>query len=60
MSQYERLFATCRVPTDLGCRMESYDESRHIVVLRRGQFCECILPESWRCTCTSLFLFVVW
>lgn len=40
MSQYERLFATCRVPTDLGCRMESYEESRHIVVIRRGQFCE--------------------
>jgi hypothetical protein len=40
MSQYERLFATCRVPTDLGCRMETYDESRHIVVIRRGQFCE--------------------
>lgn len=40
MSQYERLFATSRVPTDLGCRMETYHESRHIVVIRRGQFCE--------------------
>lgn len=38
MSQYERLFATCRAPTELGCRMETYNESRHIVVLRRGQF----------------------
>lgn len=40
MSQYERLFATCRAPTELGCRMETYNESRHIVVLRRGQFCK--------------------
>lgn len=40
MSQYERLFATSRVPTELGCRMESYEDSRHIVVIRRGQFCE--------------------
>lgn len=38
MDQYERLFASCRVPTDMGCRMETYDDSRHIVVLRRGQF----------------------
>lgn len=40
MSQYERLFATCRAPTELGCKMETYNESRHVVVLRRGQFCE--------------------
>ncbi|WRT65193.1 uncharacterized protein IL334_002136 [Kwoniella shivajii] len=38
MSQYGRLFATCRVPTDRGCRMEVHDDSKHIVVLRRGQF----------------------
>ncbi|WVR04283.1 hypothetical protein IAU60_001283 [Kwoniella sp. DSM 27419] len=38
MSQYGRLFATCRVPTDRGCRMEVHEQSRHIVVLRRGQF----------------------
>ncbi|WVF70426.1 hypothetical protein IAT40_005216 [Kwoniella sp. CBS 6097] len=38
MSQYGRLFATCRVPTDRGCRMEVHEESRHIVVLRKGQF----------------------
>ncbi|ADV22807.1 carnitine O-acetyltransferase [Cryptococcus gattii E566] len=38
MSQYERLFGTCRVPTDTGCRMEVYGNGRHIVVLRRGQF----------------------
>ncbi|OCF59267.1 carnitine O-acetyltransferase [Kwoniella mangroviensis CBS 10435] len=38
MSQYGRLFATCRVPTDRGCRMEVHEQSKHIVVLRRGQF----------------------
>ncbi|ORX36165.1 acyltransferase ChoActase/COT/CPT [Kockovaella imperatae] len=38
MSQYERLFGACRVPTDRGCRMEVHDDSRHIVVIRRGQF----------------------
>ncbi|WVO15695.1 hypothetical protein L204_103356 [Cryptococcus depauperatus] len=38
MSQYKRLFATCRVPTDTGCRMEVHGDSRHIVVVRRGQF----------------------
>ncbi|ORY23803.1 acyltransferase ChoActase/COT/CPT [Naematelia encephala] len=38
MSQYERLFGACRVPTDRGCRMEVHNESRHIVVIRRGQF----------------------
>ncbi|OWT38800.1 carnitine O-acetyltransferase [Cryptococcus neoformans] len=38
MSQYERLFGTCRVPTDTGCRMEVHGNGRHMVVLRRGQF----------------------
>ncbi|KAK8846597.1 hypothetical protein IAR55_005683 [Kwoniella newhampshirensis] len=38
MSQYERLFGSCRVPTDRGCRMEVHPESRHIAVVRRGQF----------------------
>ncbi|TYJ58261.1 hypothetical protein B9479_001087 [Cryptococcus floricola] len=38
MSQYERLFGTCRVPTDTGCRMEVHGDSRHIAVVRRGQF----------------------
>lgn len=38
MSQYERLFATSRIATDLGCRMETYNDARHIVVIRRGQF----------------------
>ncbi|KZT65330.1 acyltransferase ChoActase/COT/CPT [Daedalea quercina L-15889] len=38
MDQYTRLFGTARIPTDRGCRMEIHSESRHIVVLRRGQF----------------------
>ncbi|KIM49753.1 hypothetical protein M413DRAFT_438894 [Hebeloma cylindrosporum] len=38
MEQYKRLIGTARVPTDRGCRMEVHTESRHIVVLRRGQF----------------------
>jgi len=38
MDQYSRLFGTSRIPTDRGCRMEVHSESRHIVVLRRGQF----------------------
>ena len=40
MSQYTRLFATSRVPTERGCRIERHAGSQHIVVLRRGQFCE--------------------
>ncbi|KIJ92160.1 hypothetical protein K443DRAFT_135348 [Laccaria amethystina LaAM-08-1] len=38
MDQYSRLFGTSRIPTDRGCKMEVHAESRHIVVLRRGQF----------------------
>ncbi|KAF8801872.1 acyltransferase ChoActase/COT/CPT [Phlegmacium glaucopus] len=38
MDQYSRLFGTSRIPTDRGCKMEVHPESRHIVVLRRGQF----------------------
>ncbi|KAF8734289.1 hypothetical protein AX14_003458 [Amanita brunnescens Koide BX004] len=38
MYQYLRLFGTARIPTDRGCRMHVNAESRHIVVLRRGQF----------------------
>ncbi|SPO22045.1 related to carnitine acetyl transferase FacC [Ustilago trichophora] len=37
MFQYTRLFATSRIPTANGCRMEVEPESRHIVVMRRGQ-----------------------
>ncbi|KIK54537.1 hypothetical protein GYMLUDRAFT_48663 [Collybiopsis luxurians FD-317 M1] len=38
MDQYTRLFGTARIPTNKGCRMEVNANSRHIVVLRRGQF----------------------
>ncbi|KAF9043985.1 acyltransferase ChoActase/COT/CPT [Panaeolus papilionaceus] len=38
MDQYSRLFGTSRIPTERGCRMEVHSLSRHIVVLRRGQF----------------------
>ncbi|SAM81102.1 related to carnitine acetyl transferase FacC [Ustilago bromivora] len=37
MFQYTRLFATSRIPTANGCRMQVEPESRHIVVMRRGQ-----------------------
>lgn len=38
MDQYTRLFGAARIPTERGCRMQVYNDSRHIVVLRRGQF----------------------
>ncbi|KAI0294234.1 acyltransferase ChoActase/COT/CPT [Multifurca ochricompacta] len=38
MDQYKRLFATARIPTDHGCKMETAVDSSHIIVLRRGQF----------------------
>jgi len=38
MFQYTRLFGTARIPTDNGCRIQSDPESRHIVVMRRGEF----------------------
>ncbi|KAI0057062.1 acyltransferase ChoActase/COT/CPT [Artomyces pyxidatus] len=38
MDQYTRLFGTARIPTPRGCKMEVSKESRHIIVLRRGQF----------------------
>ncbi|GAA5932519.1 hypothetical protein JCM1841_000236 [Sporobolomyces salmonicolor] len=38
MSQYTKLFATARIPTKNGCRMQSDPDSRHIVVMARGQF----------------------
>lgn len=37
MYQYTRLFGTARIPTPSGCRMESTPDSRHIVVVCRGQ-----------------------
>ncbi|KAG2740407.1 CoA-dependent acyltransferase [Suillus brevipes Sb2] len=36
---YSRLFGTARIPTERGCKMLVNDAARHIVVLRRGQFC---------------------
>lgn len=39
MDQYKRLFGTARIPTDHGCKMETASDSKHVVVLRRGQFC---------------------
>lgn len=38
MYQYSRLFGTARVPTDAGCQIEQDPDSRHLVVMCRGQF----------------------
>ncbi|CAG8481244.1 17884_t:CDS:2 [Funneliformis caledonium] len=38
MSQFKRMFGTARLPSDNGCIMNTDHESRHIVVLCRGQF----------------------
>ncbi|SCV67108.1 BQ2448_5754 [Microbotryum intermedium] len=38
MSQYAKLFGTARIPTKTGCKMQVDPESRHIVVMARGQF----------------------
>ncbi|GAA6063319.1 hypothetical protein JCM10212_005487 [Sporobolomyces blumeae] len=38
MSQYTKLFATARIPTKNGCKMQVDPDSRHIVVMARGQF----------------------
>ncbi|KAF7294546.1 Carn-acyltransf domain-containing protein [Mycena indigotica] len=38
MDQYKRLFGTARIPTERGCKMHVNPDSRHLVVLRRGQF----------------------
>ncbi|KAF9653617.1 acyltransferase ChoActase/COT/CPT [Thelephora ganbajun] len=38
MDQYTRLFGVARIPTERGCKMVTAPRSRHIVVLRRGQF----------------------
>ncbi|KIK32557.1 hypothetical protein CY34DRAFT_101197, partial [Suillus luteus UH-Slu-Lm8-n1] len=39
MDQYGRLFRTAHIPTEHGCKMLVNDAARHIVDLRRGQFC---------------------
>ncbi|KAG9033901.1 hypothetical protein FRB95_014104 [Tulasnella sp. JGI-2019a] len=38
MQQYTQLFGTARIPTHHGCRMEVSHTSRHVAILRRGQF----------------------
>ncbi|POY72078.1 hypothetical protein BMF94_4885 [Rhodotorula taiwanensis] len=38
MSQYPKLFGTSRIPTREGCRMQIDPESKHVVVMARGQF----------------------
>lgn len=38
MFQYTRLFGTSRIPTVDGCQMSTTPDSRHVVVMRRGQF----------------------
>ncbi|KAK4047276.1 carnitine O-acetyltransferase yat1 [Microbotryomycetes sp. JL221] len=38
MSQYSKLFGTSRIPTKTGCKMQVDPESKHIVVMARGQF----------------------
>lgn len=38
MFQYSRLFGMARIPTSQGCKLRLFAESRHMVVMRRGQF----------------------
>ncbi|KAF8577064.1 acyltransferase ChoActase/COT/CPT [Ramaria rubella] len=38
MDQYKRLFGTARLPTTRGCKMETEEHSRHVAIIRRGQF----------------------
>ena len=38
MYQYSRMFGTARVPTDRGCIIGQDSDSKHMVVLCRGQF----------------------
>ena len=38
MYQYSRMFGTARVPTDAGCIIGQDSDSKHVVVLCRGQF----------------------
>ncbi|KAG6834523.1 hypothetical protein H0H93_009151, partial [Arthromyces matolae] len=45
MDQYKRLFGTSRIPTERGCVMDTKENANHIVVLRRGQFCELFLSH---------------
>lgn len=38
MYQYSRMFGTARVPTDNGCIIGQDSDSKHVVVMSRGQF----------------------
>lgn len=38
MYQYSRIFGSARIPTNSGCVMQSYNASKHIVVICRSQF----------------------
>ncbi|EGG07909.1 uncharacterized protein MELLADRAFT_105390 [Melampsora larici-populina 98AG31] len=38
MSQYSKLFGTARIPTSNGCQIKTFNESKHVVIMRRGQF----------------------
>ena len=38
MYQYSRLFGTARVPTENGCHISQVDNTKHMIVLCRGQF----------------------
>lgn len=38
MYQYTKLFGTARIPTRDGCQMRTFGDSKHVVVMRRGQF----------------------
>ncbi|CAG8456713.1 8521_t:CDS:2 [Ambispora gerdemannii] len=38
MSQFQRLFGTARLPTEDGCKMDTDQNSQHIVVICRSQF----------------------
>lgn len=38
MYQYKRLFGLARVPAAHGCKQRLFPESRHIIVMRKGQF----------------------
>ena len=38
MYQYSRLFGTARIPTENGCQIAQDPDSKHIVVMVRGQF----------------------
>lgn len=38
MDQYLKLFGSCRIPTNNGCVLKTYENSKHIVVVVNSQF----------------------